>query len=158
TNYAMTTMSGNPSSSLNPLIGTTATTGDQAGNDTSDRPLAPVLYITDITNDPTSRAGDWQYGGTAIAPNAIFGTWKAFTRLVDKTTGTVTLTADADPFSNDWNLGTGADTPPAGLANEGYGAEIRWDLNALAAQGVLTAGHRYRFYVMVHDGDQNRVG
>ncbi len=33
-----------------------------------------------------------------------------------------------------------------------------WNLNALYKQGLLVAGHTYRFYVMVHDGDQNKVG
>jgi hypothetical protein len=38
-----------------------------------------------------------------------------------------------------------------GVKNEGYGTEVRWDL-------VLAAGHSYRIQVMVHDGDQNKVG
>src|SRR5207248_2265913 len=50
------------------------------------------------------------------------------------------------------------DPAPAGLASEGYGAEVRWNLNDLYASGVLVAGHNYRFYVMVHDGDQNKSG
>ena len=37
----------------------------------------PALFITDISNDPASRAGDWQMGGRPLAPNAIFGSWKA---------------------------------------------------------------------------------
>ena len=50
------------------------------------------------------------------------------------------------------------DAAPAGLTNEGYGAEIRWSLADLQRAGVLLPGHNYRFYVMVHDGDQNKTG
>jgi len=79
---------------------------------------------------------------------------------VDYTTGTptVTVTCDADPAKNNWNLGAGSDAPPAGTASEGYGTEVRWNLNDLYKSGVLKAGHNYRFYVMVHDGDQNKSG
>jgi hypothetical protein len=128
--------------------------------------MFPTLFLTDITNVPAAdlglpanHSGDWQYGGVAITPSAVFGTWKAFTETINLTTGTVTLTADAvDPVQNNWNLGTGADTPPPGLLNEGYGAEVRWSVDDLAARGYLVAGHTYRFYVMDHDGDQNNVG
>jgi hypothetical protein len=160
TPYSIAPLTSNPGSALNPAIGTTATSGDQAGTDVSGRPMAPSLFITDITNDPNNRSGDWQWGGTAYAPSAVFGTWKSFTRTVDYTQSpvTVAVTAPLDPAKNGWNLGVGADVVPAGLASEGYGAEIRWNLNDLQAQGVLIPGHRYRFYVMVHDGDQNKVG
>src|SRR5262249_35741733 len=57
-----------------------------------------------------------------------------------------------------WNLGAGSDTPPTVLTNEGYGAEARWSLSALQAAGILIPGHNYRFYVIVHDGDQNKTG
>src|SRR4051794_32214368 len=70
----------------------------------------------------------------------------------------MTLTADADPAANNWNLGAGADAPPPGLLNEGYGAEARWSISDLAAKGLLTPGHAYRFYVIDHDGDQNKAG
>jgi hypothetical protein len=159
TNYAVTPMNGDPGSAINPAIGTTATTGDQAGTDPSGRPLAPSLYITDITNDPTSRSGDWQYGGTAIAPNAVFGAWKSYAKTVDYTQGgLVTMTGAADPAQNGWNLGAGADKPPPGLQSDGYTAEVRWNLSDLAKAGILLPGHNYRFYVMVHDGDQNKSG
>lgn len=137
-----------------PAVGTTATAGDQAGTDASGRPIAPSLYVTDITDNPNSRSGDWQYGGTAIAPSDVFGTWKAFTRTVDRTTSQTTVTADADPARNGWNLGAGSDAPPAGATAGGYGAEIRWNLSDLS----LIQGHNYRFYVIVHDGDQNKTG
>src|SRR5207302_9185862 len=92
--------------------------------------------------------------------SAVFGTWKSFTKTVDYTTATPTVTVNTglDPAKNGWNLGAGADLAPAGLTNEGYGAEVRWNLNDLYAQGILQAGHNYRFYVMVHDGDQNKSG
>jgi hypothetical protein len=160
TNYPITAMTSNPSVAVNPAVGTTATTGDQAGTDISGRPMTPSLFISDTTNDPNNRSGDWQWGGAAIAPSAVFGTWKSFTRTVDKTTSpsTVTVTVGVDPAKNNWNLGAGSDPAPAGLANEGYGAEVRWNLADLRASGLLLAGHTYRFYVMVHDGDQNKVG
>jgi hypothetical protein len=160
TSYPIAALASNPGAALNPAIGTTATTGDQAGTDVSGRPMAPSLFITDITNDPTNRSGDWQWGGTAYAPGAVFGTWKSFTRTVDYTQSpvAVSVTAPTDPAKNGWNLGAGSDAPPAGLTSEGYGAEMRWNLNDLQAQGVLIPGHTYRFYVIVHDGDQNKVG
>jgi hypothetical protein len=160
TNYSVATMSSNPGVAYNPAIGTTATSGDQAGVDPSGRPIAPSLYITDTTNNPNNLSGDWQYGGTAIAPNAVFGAWKGAVKTVNYTTSpaTVTTTCDVDPAKNGWNLGTGSDAAPAGLANAGYGAEVRWSLNDLYAEGVLIPGHTYRFYVMVHDGDQNKTG
>ncbi len=160
TNYPITALTSNPGAAINPAVGTTATTGDQAGTDVSGRPMTASLFITDTTNNPNNRSGDWQWGGTAIAPNAVFGTWKSFTRTVDYTTATptVTVTASADPAKNSWNLGPGSDAPPAGLSNEGYGSEVRWNLHDLYNAGVLLPGHTYRFYVIIHDGDQNKVG
>ena len=59
---------------------------------------------------------------------------------------------------NFWvNLGGGSDIPPGGFAsltNQGYGAEIRWNVNDLG----LLPGHVYRMQFMVHDGDQNKTG
>src|SRR5262249_47206772 len=52
---------------------------------------------------------------------------------------------------NNMNLGAGADPAPAGIANEGFGAEARWNV-------ALTPGHSYRLQVLVHDGDQNKTG
>jgi hypothetical protein len=122
--------------------------------------MPPTLYITDITNNPHSASGDWQFGGTPILPNAVFGTWKSFSEIIDQTTSpaTVTVTAGLDPVKNNWNLGPGSDAPPAGTANDGYGTEVRWNLAPLQQAGILVPGHIYRFYVMVHDGDQNKVG
>jgi hypothetical protein len=115
-----------------------------------------ALFITDLTSSANPYAGDWQFGGTPIPPTEVYGTWKGFVKTVDNTkaTPTVTLTADADPAKNNWSLGPGSDPVPPGLANEGYGAEVRWDVSSLG----LISGHTYRLYFMVHDGDQNKVG
>ncbi len=67
---------------------------------------------------------------------------------------------------NNWNLGAGSDTPTAtggftnaGFKSEGYGNEIRWNVNALQSGGSsLSPGHTYRIQVMTHDGDQNQTG
>jgi hypothetical protein len=172
-----------PSSAANPNVGLTSggnanTTCSQGDVDVSNRPIYPALFITDITNcapndQSCNLGGDWQYGGTGIPPNAVFGTWKGAARLVDMTKSTtnptITVTPDADPAKNNYNLdGTQSlmpDPVPAGLVNQGYGAEIRWDVSNLhttnpgAAGGQpLVSGRTYRLYVMVHDGDQNKAG
>jgi hypothetical protein len=120
--------------------------------------MFPAMFITDITANPNSLAGDWQFGGTGRPPDAVFGTWKAAVRTIDQTTGTVTVTPDADPAKNNWNLdGGGPDPVPTPTpANEGYGAECRWDMTN-PSLGFIQ-GHTYRLYFMVHDGDQNKVG
>ena len=153
--YPLTPLTGVPGGATNPAVGTLALTGNQAGTDLANRPMFPALFITDITDDPTSKAGDWQFGGTAIPPHAVFGTWKGAVRTIDqtKTPATVSILPDTDPAKNDWNLGAG-DPAPAGLKNEGYGAEVRWNVDDLG----LTFGRMYRFYFMVHDGDQNNSG
>jgi hypothetical protein len=153
TDYPVTVLASNPGSSTNPQTGTNMLVGDQSGLDASLRPMWPALFITDISTDPMNRSGDWQMGGVPRAPNAIFGSWKSAVRTVDytKNPATVSITPDADPTKNNANLGPGADPVPAGLANEGFGAEARWDV-------TLTPGHSYRLQVLVHDGDQNKVG
>ena len=152
TDYPVSPLTGSPDRIFNPQTGTNALTGDQSGLDPSLRPLWPVLYVTDVTKDPTNRAGDWQMGGRPINPNAVFGTWKSAVRTVDKTTSppTVSVTPDADPAKNNWNLGVD-DPVPTGIKNEGWGAEVRWGV-------VFQPGHSYRLQVIVHDGDQNKVG
>ncbi len=140
------------------MVGSTVATGDQAGVDVSGRPIYPALFITDITNNPSDTSGDWQFGGTAIPPHAVFGTWKAAVKLVDKTHSpqVVTVTPDSDPMTkNNWNLGSGSDPVPTPTpTNQGYGAEVRWNISQLG----LVSGHTYRLYLMVHDGDQNKAG
>jgi len=155
TNYPVSMMVGNPSSAIPPIIGATEA---QGGTDVSNRPMYPVLYVTDVTANPGNPlAGDWQYGGTGTPPDAVFGTWKAATKLVDQTKNpaAVTVTPDNDPATNNWNLGPGSDPVPTPTpTNQGYGAECRWNMSSLN----LIPGHQYRFYFMVHDGDQNKTG
>src|SRR4029077_15216099 len=112
----------------------------QSGNDVAaggGRPLWPALFITDLTvNAATSRAGDWQQGGTGIPPGQVCGKWKAAVRTVDYTHNptTVTVTPDADPGQNHWTLGSGSDVPAGGFAalhDEGYGAEVSWNASDL---------------------------
>jgi hypothetical protein len=153
TSYPVAALNGTPGYAANPAVGAAQ------GVDPAGRPLAPSLYLTDITNNPSSRSGDWQYGGAPIAPSAVFGVWKSATETIDYTRGgAVTINEASDPTANGWNLGPGADPPPPGLATQGYTAEIRWNLSDLENAGLLLPGHNYRFYVMVHDGDQNRSG
>src|SRR5438132_3824061 len=168
TDYPVSALPSDPGSALHPQVGTTALDGAQAGTDTSacsgdpdlcDRPMFPALFLTDISSDPNSTAGDWQHGGTPIPPHAVFGTWKAAVRTVDEThsPAVVTVTPDNDPAKNDWNLG-GGDPVPSGLSNQGYGAEVRWNVDDLVAAGQMIMGHTYRMEFMVHDGDQNQNG
>lgn len=163
TNYPITPTPSTPGCVSNPLVGSTIASGDQSGNDVADgggRPLWPALFITDLTlNGTTSRVGDWQQGGTAIAPHKICGVWKGAVRTVDKTRNpaVITVTPDGNPAKNNWTLGTGSDMPAVGfsaLRGEGYGAEVVWKVADLG----LLAGHTYRIQFMVHDGDQNKTG
>jgi uncharacterized repeat protein (TIGR01451 family) len=148
-------MPSDPGHVANPLV------GDPTIADAFGRPILPSVYITDITgiSDNAShtsaayRAGDWQYGGTPVAPNDIFGAWKG--AVVNGTT----FTTDADPAKNGLNLGAGADTPVGTVTNLGYVAEVRWNVSALRLGGQpLQSGHTYRLQFIVHDGDQNNQG
>jgi hypothetical protein len=152
TDYPVSPLPASPSMVTNPQTGTNILTGDQSGLDASLRPMWPALFVTDISTDPNSKAGDWQQGGRPIAPNAVFGTWKAAVRTVDKTVTppAVSIAPDDDPAKNNWSL-AGGSTPPSGIKNEGYGTEARWNV-------ALVPGHSYRLQAMVHDGDQNKVG
>ena len=51
---------------------------------------------------------------TPIIPSAVFGTWKAGSKAVDKTVtpNTVTYTVASDPAKNNWTLGAGSDPVP----------------------------------------------
>jgi hypothetical protein len=138
----------------NPETATPASVGLQGGTDVSGRPLGPALYVTDITgldsNSVAAHADDWQYGGTPIAPNAVYGPTKAFSETISNRQ--VSLTADSDPAMNDPSQLP--DPFPSGVQSEGYATESTWNIGSLG----LTPGHSYRFYVMVHDGDQNKSG
>jgi hypothetical protein len=150
--YPVSPLDMNPGHTRYPQTGTNDVSGDYSGLDPSGRPMWPALFVTDITDNPNNRSGDWQEGGTPYNPNAVFGTWKPAVRTVDATAmpSDVSITPDADPAKNNWNLGAGDPVPPS-LKNEGWGAEVRWDL-------VLVPGRSYRIQVIVHDGDQNKVG
>jgi hypothetical protein len=154
--YPVSLLSANPGALQNPQTGSNILFGDQAGLDQMMRPMWPSLFITDTTSDPNSRIGDWQFGGRPFNPTAVFGSWKAAVRNVDSTVNppVVSITPDADPAKNGLNLGPGADPMPAAVAalkNEGYHTEVVWYL-------PLIPGHTYRVQVIVHDGDQNKVG
>ncbi len=152
TNFSVSPLNADPDQILNPQTGANALAGDDSGLDPSLRPLWPVLYVTDITSDPSSRTGDWQMGGRPISPNAVFGSWKSAVRTIDKTVSptTVSVTPDADPAKNNWSFILN-DPVPTGVKNEGYSAEVRWGV-------IFQPGHSYRLQVIVHDGDQNKVG
>jgi Flp pilus assembly protein TadG len=156
TNYPFSTLGAVPSSVTNPAVGSTALSGDPAALDSVGRPEFPALFITDRTTNASNRSGDWQFGGTPIRPDAVYGTWKGAVKLIDKTKtpAQTTVTPGADPTKNNWNLGTGSDTVPSGQTNEGYGAEATWKVSSLG----LLPGHIYRIQFMVHDGDQHSTG
>ncbi len=168
TDYPFSTLATNPGGVLYPQVGTTALDGAQEGTDGAtcrgypdlcDRPMFPALFITDLTTNPNSRAGDWQSGGTPLPPHAVFGTWKGAVRTVDltKSQPLTTVIPDVNPAKNSWNLGSG-DPAPAGLTNQGYSAEVRWNVDDLVAAGRMIKGHTYRLQFMVHDGDQSNTG
>jgi hypothetical protein len=169
--FPISAMPSDPGTVSSPMLGTTMITGDNSGLDPSLRPMWPALFITDTTANANSRAGDWQSGGVPVGPTAVFGSWKAAVRTVDNTVTppTATITPDADPAKNNWDLGPGADQVPAAImgmgtnfgargmtmggvvGNLGFGAEARFVVS-------LKSGHSYRLQVMVHDGDQNKAG
>jgi hypothetical protein len=122
-------------------------TGDPACVDAVGRPLRPVVFITDISIDPSCTAGDLQQGGPAYDPVAIFGTWKSATEDANH----VGTPATMDPASNNWNLTSSADPVPASACSDKYGTELRFEVG-------LISGHSYRIQVIAHDGDQNKGG
>src|SRR5262249_53593233 len=109
-----------------PAVGSTAATGDFAAVDGYNRPMYPVVFITDLTTNgadacsPTGqgKCGDWQYGGTPQLPSFISGMWKGAVKTIDKTKvpAVVTIVPDADPSKNT-ALGPGADPIPSGVTN-----------------------------------------
>ena len=146
----------------------TGATEAQGGTDPSNRPIFPALFCTDITGIHfQSTLGDWQQGGVGFGPEFVSGTWKSATKTINSTKSptVTTITTDADPAKNNYVLGPGADPVPAGLTNQGYGTEIRWNVDDVQCidqddgiLGPLKDGHVYRLQFMVHDGDQNKSG
>ncbi len=127
----------------------------------------PGLYLTDITDDPTSTIGDAQNAGTVgIPPSIVYGYWKAYgtnnppfvggDTKTDRScsTGTGgTLPAAADQFSSiptqDINTVTGWRGTECG-----YRAELIWNVNDLRFNGQpLSPGRIYRAQFVIHDGD-----
>jgi uncharacterized repeat protein (TIGR01451 family) len=137
------------------------------GCDPAQRPIAPALFCTDITDANTNR-GDWQIvGGTngygGHPPDFVSGTWKSATSTVNAS-NVPSTTVDADPQKNvtktstpiTWVAGPGADVPQGGYDTlrtvqgenkiESYGTEIRWNVNNTdwqcydAVTGAVTTG------------------
>jgi hypothetical protein len=134
----------------NPETGTNLIIGQLAGVDPVGRPMWPALFITDITNDARGVSGDWQWGGAPVNPTYVAGTWKGALRTVDDMGASIT--PEADPAKNNQDYGNGHTAPAGAITKaEAFGTEVRWDIR-------LEAGHNYRFQVMVHDGDQNKIG
>jgi hypothetical protein len=162
--YPVSPLNGVPSVAIPPLVGAGYSDPDPKwrGTDVYGIPIYPAMFITDITTDPNSTAGDWENGGTtALPPHALFGTWTTTVKNVDAA-GKVTLdVGPAAPSKNVWNLGPGSDpVPPYHIGNDDtdYGAEARWDVNTLVSQGYMQSGHTYRVEFIVHDGDATKEG
>jgi plastocyanin len=144
-----------------------ASGGDPSLKDPSNRPFYPALYISDVTNNPNATTGqyDFQNGGSPVNLKAgqpfiddVFGAWST----AQITNGNYTVTPP--PAQNHWTLGTGSDQPVgttfAAMGDEGYGAEVRWNVSELkdGAGNPLLPGHIYRIQILTHDGDQNKAG
>ncbi|HTM45476.1 MAG TPA: hypothetical protein VL137_11000, partial [Polyangiaceae bacterium] len=151
TDFPLSPLAMSPDIVDNPQTGTNLIIGQQAGVDPVGRPMWPSLFITDITAHANDVWGDWQWGGAPVNPTYVAGTWKGAVRTV-AVGKAATIAPDADPVKNNQNYGNGDMAPAGSIAKlEAYGTEVRWDIR-------LEAGHNYRFQVMVHDGDQNKIG
>src|SRR4029079_11902279 len=60
TDYPVSTLTTNPGSVTSAQFGTNQLAGDQSVLDTSLRPMWPVLFLTDVTTNPSDTSGDWQ--------------------------------------------------------------------------------------------------
>jgi len=148
--FPVSALTASPDIVNTPDTGTNLITGQLAGVDPVGRPMWPALFITDITDDASAVAGDWQWGGAPVNPTYVAGTWKGAVRTVDASGASIT--PDADPAKNNQNYGNGHTAPAGALTKaEAFGTEVRWDIR-------LEVGHNYRFQVMVHDGAQNKIG
>ena len=98
-------------------------------------------FVSVVTPDADPAKNDWNLGSGDPLPASL-------------TSSTNTTQPMGMPPMGMGGMGTGMGMKGMGMngpMDEGYGAEVRWDL-------VLVAGHSYRIQVMVHDGDQNQVG
>jgi hypothetical protein len=141
--------------------------------DATGRPMFPSLFITDISFDTNSTAGDFENSGVPIPPHEIYGQWKVLTKSV-KADGTLEKYAqdpllsgtNSDPPGNlatdgsdHVSLGGSSNTPvvhPA-VPISGHGNHITalsWDISKLSMQ----TGNTYRVQFIVHDGDPSRAG
>jgi hypothetical protein len=146
----------NPWNASPPRTGCEPSGDELSGVDREGRPISPVLFVTEITTDPSSRVGDWQQGGVGVLPHAVFGTWKAGVKRIElgeKNTSTH-FSSDPDPAKNGWNLGDGSDQPPAGTRSRGFGTECIWHVDDLGLQ----PGSTYRLQFIVHGGDLEKSG
>jgi hypothetical protein len=155
--YPVSTLNNSPDQVHYPQL------GDPACTDSFMRPLRPVLYVTDISGNPTCNMGDLQNGGTAYDPVAVYGTWKKATEMAGSTQGTPD---QADPMQNNWNNGPAPAVNPVPMdiqacmfntnssgvtLDTSYTAQVDFEVG-------LISGHSYRLQVLVHDGDQRRGG
>jgi len=137
TSYPVSPLPMSPGSAVNPMTGTTELAGDQSGLDPSLRPMWPALFITDITTDPNS-ASAIAAGRPAARPERRLRKLEGGDshRRQDRDPEQGHHHAEANPAKNHWDL-AGGDPVPAGLTDQGFGAEARWDV-------PLVAGHSYR--------------
>jgi hypothetical protein len=123
--------------------------GDRTAKDGRGYPYFPALFLTDITDNPTSTAGDAQNGGTGIPPSLIYGAWKAL-GASDPGNAYATLPAAADPLSSVPIQYINTNTGSRGT-ERGYQAELIWNVNSLP----VTPGRAYRAQFVIHDGDRD---
>lgn len=144
-----------PSTVSNPQTGAPY---EPDGKDAAGRPMFPSLFLTDITDNPTSKVGDWQQGGIPIPPNVISGVWI----FADKNgSGGSSVKSRGRPAIKNvvdtiWQLAPGGTAPLSGKTYEDrtyYGTEIRWNVGELLAAGKVVTGRTYRAQFMAHDGD-----
>ncbi len=126
--------------------------GDKTARDSNGFPYYPSLFLTDITEDPTSTAGDAQNGGTGIAPSLVYGSWKALgeSNPRDSNINFNTLPAAADPLASVPIQYINTNTGSRGT-EKGFQAEIIWKVSDLPA---LIPGRSYRAQFVIHDGDR----
>jgi hypothetical protein len=145
---------------INPSIGVPAS--DPAARDGTSLNFLfyPGLYLTDITDDETSRTGDAQNGGVGYPPSIVYGYWKAYGTddppFVGGDTNKGTLPAAADQVSSIPTQYINTMTGERGTETE-YSAEIIWNVSDLKINGApLSPNRRYRAQFVIHDGDMTR--